>query len=340
MNKVTYLFGAGASFNALPIVNQIPQRLKELISLLKDPKLHLDDVVFSDLTLRNNKTQREFQTEMIDDLEWMMKESLKHASIDTFAKKLYIKKSDKELDKLKIVLSIFFILEQAQKGIDLRYDSFFAAILNDLYRLPENVRILSWNYDSQFEKTFSHYTDRNELSENQYRLNIKSKGHYSLHDDFNMSQFGIYKLNGSTSLYHDREYRYTHLYNDLKVQVSKDLLLWIVRNYAQVLYGANVYSLLSFAWEKEWTSKSILGMAAETTKETNTLVVIGYSFPFFNREIDKMIIGNMANLKKVYFQAPDAENLKERFQALRDDIPVKDLIVRFDTEQFLLPNEL
>lgn len=36
MNKVTYLFGAGASAGALPIINQIPDRLNELITFLKD----------------------------------------------------------------------------------------------------------------------------------------------------------------------------------------------------------------------------------------------------------------------------------------------------------------
>ena len=35
MNKITYLFGAGASRHALPIVDEIPDRLKKLIDLLE-----------------------------------------------------------------------------------------------------------------------------------------------------------------------------------------------------------------------------------------------------------------------------------------------------------------
>ena len=48
----------------------------------------------------------------------------------------------------------------------------------------------------------------------------------------------------------------------------------------------------------------------------------------------------MDKLKKVYFQAPDADSLKERFLSIREDIPANMLVSRFDTKQFLLPNEL
>jgi len=35
MNNITYLFGAGASVGALPIVNQIPNRIENLIALME-----------------------------------------------------------------------------------------------------------------------------------------------------------------------------------------------------------------------------------------------------------------------------------------------------------------
>lgn len=59
-----------------------------------------------------------------------------------------------------------------------------------------------------------------------------------------------------------------------------------------------------------------------------------------NRVIDRKIIGEMKNLSKVYFQAPDPEILKERFLTIRTDIPDANLLVRKDVKQFLLPNEL
>jgi hypothetical protein len=40
----------------------------------------------------------------------------------------------------------------------------------------------------------------------------------------------------------------------------------------------------------------------KTTQDTEQVVVIGYSFPFFNRQTDREIFGSMANLTKIYVQ--------------------------------------
>jgi len=81
-------------------------------------------------------------------------------------------------------------------------------------------------------------------------------------------------------------------------------------------------SLLSFAWEdEENTSKKIFNeqkvkVALEMATGTNILVVIGYSFPFFNRKIDQQIFYSMHNtLQKIYFQDPfnTGEQLKSQF---------------------------
>ena len=113
MNKITYLFGAGASKHALPIVNEIPDRLIKLIQLLNSKELKLDDeITFKDLKGAPNKTDFEYQNELIETLQWMHDESKNHASIDTFAKKLFIKGEKNKLKHLKIAMSIFFIFEQ------------------------------------------------------------------------------------------------------------------------------------------------------------------------------------------------------------------------------------
>lgn len=337
MNKITYLFGAGASRHALPIVNEIPDRIKTLIELLETEELKLDDAsTYDDLKLKNPKTKRELQLELIESLKWMLLESQKHASIDTFAKKLSIKGRYNDLDKLKVAMSVFFIFEQAINKPDFRYDAFFASLINSLSNFPDNVRILSWNYDYQFELSFSEYTDQHEISINQSYLRVKSK--YGDNDRY--QGFGIYKLNGTTGLYSDGGWRQYLYASNLKVPVDKDFVNQITRNFAAVTYLNNISSSLSFAWEPENPEKSIVAKAIENTKDTYSLVIIGYSFPFFNRAIDRQIIGNMTNLKRVYFQAPDAEILKERFQAFKDDLTGVELISKFDVGQFLLPNEL
>ena len=115
MNKITYLFGAGASCNALPIVKEIPERIKSLIQILRSRNLMLDDKsTFDGHGFQSQDSQRVFQLKLIDDLNWLLSESGSHSSVDTFAKKLTIRKKFDELEKLKRVLSVFFIFEQAQ----------------------------------------------------------------------------------------------------------------------------------------------------------------------------------------------------------------------------------
>jgi hypothetical protein len=334
MSKITYLFGAGASRHALPIVTEIPSRIKNLIDFLSEEGFILDsNAFFQDLNLP--KSRRELQIEMIDSLKWMMDASHNHASIDTFAKKLFIKRNDKELKRLRIAMSIFFIFEQARNKPDFRYDAFFASLFNDLNSFPDHIRILSWNYDYQFELAFSEYTDQHDISTNQSWLRVKTKLSRSYLD----KGFGIYKLNGTTGLadHTDRHYPYT---SNLKTGADINLINQITRNYAAATYLPNIYSTLSFAWENDYQNYGIVDAVVDNTKDCEALVIVGYSFPFFNRDIDKKIINAMASLKKVYVQAPDANDLIERFQALRDNLTGIELLPKYDVGQFLLPNEL
>lgn len=335
-NKISYLFGAGASAQALPTVEKIPQRINKLIGDLNNPELKLSSAEkFSDLRGGpfGNKSKYDFQKEMIDSLSWMLEESDRHASIDTFAKKLYIKESDAELKKLKITMSVFFILEQLRTRPDKRYDAFFASIVDQRFLLPNWIKIMTWNYDYQFELAFMEYTDNYDLEFNQNMLNISSKGTKKNIPD----GFGIYKLNGTTGLGDRmmREYFYIRDWVDELSILMED----IVKSFAVAFYKADAISKLSFAWEED-PSTNYINKVSKEFLDTEVLVVIGYSFPFFNREVDRKIIGSMSNLRKVYFQAPDADVLKERFLSIRDDIRDIELETVKDVGQFLLPKEL
>ena len=48
---------------------------------------------------------------------------------------------------------------------------------------------------------------------------------------------------------------------------------------------------------------------ATSIEDADILVVIGYTFPFFNREIDRMIFSQMECLQKIYIQDPNANNI-------------------------------
>ena len=86
---------------------------------------------------------------VIDDLTWVRDNALQHATIDTFDKQLYLCNRPSDYGKLKLLLASFFLTEQVIHPIDKRYDTFFANILNRNAKIPDNIYIMTWNYDLQ-----------------------------------------------------------------------------------------------------------------------------------------------------------------------------------------------
>lgn len=260
-------------------------------------------------------------------------------NIDSYAKKLYIRSEHEELIRLKATLSAYLVLEQAKNPLDKRYNSFFASILGSTAnQFPKQLKILSWNYDYQIEKAYIGFADSKELYLAQKDLNVVSKYTKSFIDS---SEFAIFKLNGSTDISDYRGSKYYSYEINLDEEFGLSLIDVVLRNYTVLTRLSCFKSSLSFAWEKnEQGEFSIADKAINGVNETNILVAIGYSFPFFNRKIDRKIIGSMNKLEKVYLQSPDAYDLKKRFNSIRNDIPDNNLIPKFSVHQFYLPYEI
>ena len=325
----------------MPIVTEIPARLKDFLTFLKSStELYLPDEEFNDLNLK--ETQSKLQSAFIYDVAWLINSVENHASIDTFAKKLYFTGKRVELRKLKIITTFFFIYEQVIKNADPRYDSFFASILNTKERgspLPNNLKILSWNYDFQFEKSYSAYSLNNNLKANQINLNIYPADVSS----YDYNKFSILKLNGTTSIHESQWRNISNILSECTMEIDINFIEVMIRAYAGVIYFPQLYEpLLKFAWEENEISERTLDFATNCSKSTDVLVVIGYSFPFFNREIDRKIIRGMTNLKKVYFQAPGEEARKyiDRFRSIIPDVEKLKPEPISDVYQFFLPPEL
>ena len=144
MSKIVYLLGAGASYGkrvkpedmtmddvsyimeGLPVVNEINDELNYVIG--KIDSVELNDGNFK---LRGVQCGADaLKEELIDGFEWLLRESSRHATIDTFAKKLYLKNDINNYGRLKFLLSSFFFIEQNLHPYDKRYDTFLANILN------------------------------------------------------------------------------------------------------------------------------------------------------------------------------------------------------------------
>jgi len=246
MSKITYLFGAGASCQALPMVKQIPARFQATIDLFSNKDYELEDILFAELSEENRKTKLNYQKELIEGFIWLKYKCENHASIDTFAKKLFLNNTsedNRDLQKLKIILSIFFIWEQYLTKPDMRYDAFYASLLNSRHYFPPNIQILSWNYDYQFELAYAEYSGDQRISANQSHLRVLQK----FRRKYSPENFCIIKLNGSTEFHTRDSYGNDSKMVDNFHPYRKEMIEILVRNFAISYYHPTLYSSLSFA---------------------------------------------------------------------------------------------
>ena len=75
------------------------------------------------------------------------------------------------------------------------------------------------------------------------------------------------------------------------------------------------------------------------TYDTEELIVIGYSFPYVNNEVDSYILQNMYNLKKVVIQDSNFADIKERIEGILEPVKRSPIIVsKKNLQQFYIPN--
>ncbi|MDO6595736.1 hypothetical protein Q4512_02345 [Oceanihabitans sp. 2_MG-2023] len=353
--NITYLLGAGASYNALPVVEKIPETLLEF-AFQFNPRIYLEyqkndnppdfkKNLICDYFDNTPFTKEKFTLidEFHKDILWLRKESRNHTSIDTYAKKLYLQEDFSLLKKLKYVLSCFFIFEQTSK-FDKRYDSFFASILENLKEIPQNIKIVSWNYDSQLEIAFSKFSNTS-IEKSRNILNTFSKGN-QLDNISNKQEFGVFKVNGTTTIT-DKNNNLYDLIQDYDINKVK-----LINSFLEIYENKQLFTEhapnMSFAWERFNENLQFYSDLRNTIDKTDIIIVIGYSFPFFNRKVDEFILNSIDNLKKIYVQDPySADDILQKIKKLlHSDIYYKDGIgelIEFEAitfkDQFFIPIE-
>uniref|UniRef100_UPI004056960C hypothetical protein n=1 Tax=Alistipes sp. TaxID=1872444 RepID=UPI004056960C len=370
MSKIVYLLGAGASFGkrdtekpkievhgaltdsnvigtriayeyaniveGLPLVTEIPGRLAYIIETIKNCSCSdkTANLIFP-LGASGGTGFNTAKEMLIKDLEWLKTASESHATIDTFAKKLFLKKEYKDFYKVESLLSIFFIIEQVINKKDGRYDTFLASTLDSNLNIDNRITILTWNYDSQFELAYKEYAETKDASSIRRKLGIADLKEQS-YDTRNQ----IFKLNGTANFMSQID---INLYKQFDENLLTELLDAYIRGYNE----DDSNSHISFAWDNtKYMSGDFENALLRVTQDTEILVVIGYTFPFFNRGIDRKIFQYMERLKKIYIQDPNATQIIASLDSLytayhtgsthvnRNVTPIT------NTTQFYLPPEL
>lgn len=344
--NVTYLIGAGASFYSIPVVNGLKERLKD----------------YAVYVMRLNETRQITSNgalvyvKYINDLADSLTEQL---SIDSYAKVLYDRREYSELNKLKRILSDYLVFEQTVKTesamnqqyskmpsikhtasinklIDDRYITFFNKLFDaNRHALKDNVRILSWNYDSQFELaivnkfgvSINYASEKLKVIPNHYNRSIQEPP-------------SLIKLNGIAGYIVDDSYIERDSY---WIDINSSDLNRIDMQIQHFLSNSNPSMFkpsLRFAFEIDSKDGNELeDRVMDVSKNTDVLVVIGYSFPDYNRVVDSMILNNMSNLKNVYFQVSknDYRNIIDNKVADIDEhIHAKCQLIN-DLNEFFIP---
>lgn len=331
--KIAYLLGAGASALKLPILNKLPTDMRNLKGACDQFGIRTDPGVAT----------------LIGHLDNLAEKSGGFNTVDTYAKKLYLNKDYKKLHELKVTLSFFFILRQFSNEprgkpglhpiIDPRYISLASAFLenqNDQIVLPENIKFLTWNYDLQLEMSLRSFCDD--------ALNVATclerfKVCKDLVSLTNKDQ--IIHLNGAAGFY--LQGKETKCIVDSISTNSLEVSLGELKGLLLELYNSEDYNIMQFhfAWETRMEKINFFNKMRSALLGVEYIVVVGYSFPVFNRTFDKDIFRSLrqSGLKKVYFQSkrPDADALEAIFDL--KDVKIIPVDVFDDDMPFVLPFE-
>lgn len=347
MTKIVYLLGAGASYGerqkddrgqeefgavkrGVPIVSEFSKAIDQVI-------INIENGHYNNTLANSNELTG--KDRVIQELDWLKDRCQNYPTIDTYARMLYVKGEIDTYNRLKKALSVFLLLVQEVNKRDLRYDGFIASLITDNSTLPNNINILSWNYDAQFEFSYAGYLpNESQKIESMWKtLKIYHKGVQIKHNS--NSSFSITKLNGTA-------------FQLLLGQSKKIIDPFFDHQGQSLIYLANLIlqstddkTGLSFAWEMKEDNrneKTFIQQIQQKLAVTEVLVVIGYSFPYVNREIDRALLTSMFGLKKIYIQDPNAEEIKESLLATlypNQEVEYKWVLSK-NTRQFIIPNEL
>lgn len=352
-DKITYLMGAGASANCIPVVENFNQGVEDMLG--KISALDLENLRFSGFDEQIPLTKAQLKEKMLTECKALLMDSKKHMTIDTYAKKLFLTNKMPELRKLKALISLFLIDRQLSVDVDQRYDVFFATLLSNngtKLTIPKSLNVVTWNYDFQFELASAPFFEDGYIKQAQDNLNIYPNYKNTLATDC----FQLIKLNGTAIGYMQKmdEMRYTNFEFDLLMKPTeystsiKDHWEKLLTFYFWTTVASNKTTFaLNFAWENTPFTLQLRKYAYEAVADTTHLVVIGYSFPTFNRTLDKDILLNMKKLKRITIQtmASNSEEVEYRLRSLlgkdrmKAGLDVEVIKMKTGKEEFYIPFE-
>lgn len=347
--KITYYLGAGASYYSVPIIKDLQKQLGELpiqISAYNQLEKLFDDE-FNDNRNINKKLSdlipHNIFSYLLIELAKLSERSVKYSTIDTFA--FYCKHQDPQYYILiKNLLNVFFTLWQARVNHDIKSENPFTweeidpryiGLISAIFRkegglmISENVNFVTWNYDTQLEKAIKLFTKKEESL-----MQICETAQVYPICDIDKSK--IIHLNGISGFYQNNNEEIKMLNQGFE----KDILSHfdeLVKSYKDLTSVQEDTSLIQFSWDEDMPYNKAINRSRDILSESDYVVIIGYSFPLFNRAADIAMLKNLKKECKIIIQNPGFK--KEMFiEYFGDAFNNYDINVK-DASQFYVPSE-
>lgn len=320
--KITYLIGAGASFGAIPLNDELSDDMICLPSYFDFENPIGNDANNSD---KDNPHPIGTPEYLMFEIVKLGYKSREFESVDNYAQALM--NNANALAHLKMVISIYFALaqkigrsvlfenKQNQRNIrriDPRiYELITKCIdIEKKHYLKTNVNFITWNYDLQIELAFKRYLETS-LSKkiNLPELNGTFLQFYPTVIPTCIKQ-QVFHLNGFTGLYQTAE-------NVIEAFIGNDQHLSsqdYIKRLAELSILFNEKKLhfdnqLKFSYESYRHTTTILNDVISSISDTDVLIIIGYSFPAWNSVVDRTL------LQSIY-----KKNLEIRVHSINEDI--------------------
>ncbi|MFN0031882.1 MAG: hypothetical protein ACKVOR_06965 [Flavobacteriales bacterium] len=330
----TYLLGAGASANALPMVIDMHDRMTQFLAVMraKVGDQHGWDPLFD-----------------------MIKYSREYGTPDTYAKILKLM-GDRKYERFKDLISLFMLFEQmpfdwdefnkfpsidkellgkSLRTLDYRYAQFIASVFDTVHLSSldnSKIRIITWNYDIQFEMLLS--TILKLKHPEVMKLTAWKIEHAEQAMD--TTKGFITRVNGCCDFALDKENK-DYLF---KPSMSLDEFS---KFFERVIFSGRTsyFNHLHFAWENDESSLPYWSRlrANQILSKTHQLVIIGYSFPNYNRLVDKGIISGFQG--KVHLQGNgNLDQIEERLKSIVHSTSKGRIKQVNYSDQFFIPDDI
>ena len=311
-NSLTYILGAGASFQSIPIVTTFPQRFSSFIESVNN---------FANQNTENYTYQKSLRNLAVVG-GVLLKEFQNHQSFDTFFKKLYHTQDEKKIKLYKKILNLYFIWEHTKPGdnvtvldknnftkqanVDKRYDALIAGLLQPIKgdkKLFCKTNFITWNYDLNLLSSIKNYFFP-EITFAEMLANIRK-------DET------VWKINDQLSILNMNGIFYSSVFDNVQKlpQTNSETLFEskLSEDYLEDKMDDRDAESIRFAWELE-NIIDVTSAAQQMIKFSKNIVVIGYTFPLYNRLVDfEYLFPDNVNQKRLFIQDPNAIELKEDF---------------------------